>query len=187
VKQRREVWKGLQGFEDTNELVFLDESNAKTNMTRSHGRAKIGNRLKYPISPTWKSKTMLSSVRADGEIVCMVIDGALNGAGFKEYIKHFLLPTLHPNDLVILDNCRSHKNQEALDLITSVNAFYKFLPPYSPDLNPIENMWSKVKSILRKEEAKTDKKLMKVIKKALNSISQKDIIGWFGSCGYATE
>ena len=156
-------------------------------MTRSHGRSKIGKRLNYPISPTWKSKTMLSSIRADGETVCMVIDGALNGAGFKEYIEHFLVPTLKPGDLVILDNCRVHKNQDTLDLITSAKAFYKFLPPYSPDLNPIENMWSKVKNILRKEEAKTDKKLMKTIKKALDSISQKDIVGWFGHCGYATE
>jgi len=156
-------------------------------MTRSHGRAKIGKRLNYPSSPTWKSKTMLSSVRADGEIVCMVIDGALNGAGFKEYVEHFLVPSLKPGDLVILDNCRVHKNQDALGMITAAKAFYQFLPPYSPDLNPIENMWSKVKSILKKEEAKTDKKLIKAIKKALNSISINDIIGWFKHCGYANE
>ena len=174
----------MQKYEDYTKLVFLDESNAKTNMTRSHGRAKIGERLHYPISPTWQSKTMLSSVKADGTTVCMVIDGALNGAGFREYLQHFLIPTLKPGDLVILDNCRVHKNQEALDLITSAKADYKFLPPYSPDLNPIENMWSKVKSKLKKEEAKTDKKLMKVIKTALNEVSVKDIAGWFGHCGY---
>lgn len=176
----------MQKSQAPSTLVFLDESNAKTNMTRTHGRAKIGDRLNYPMSPTWKSKTMLSSVRADGKTVCMVIEGALNGDGFKKYVEHFLLPTLKPGDLVILDNCRVHKNQETLDLITSVKADYKFLPPYSPDLNPIENMWSKVKNILKKEEAKTNKKLMKAIRKALNLISVKDIAGWFQHCGYAT-
>ena len=129
-------------------LVFIDESGAKTNMTRLYGRAKAGERaIDYAPSGHWCTTTMISSVRLDGSTACMVVDGATNKEVFQVYVSEILLPTLHAGDVVIMDNLSSHKNQEVKNLIESVGAELWFLPPYSPDLNPIEQMWSKVKSI----------------------------------------
>jgi len=166
-------------------LVFIDESGAKTNMTRLYGRAKSGQRVvdNVPVGH-WCTTTMISSVRLDGSTACMVVDGATNKEVFQAYVQHILLPTLKPGDIVILDNLSAHKNQETRDLIESVGAELWFLPPYSPDLNPIEKMWSKIKSILRALKARTEKTLINAIAKALEVVTASDAKGWFESCGY---
>ncbi len=114
----------------------------------------------------------------------MVVNGATNKDVFQAYVQHILLPTLKPGDIVVLDNLSAHKNQETRDLIESVGAELWFLPPYSPDLNPIEKMWSKIKSILRTLKARTEKALINAIAKALESVTISDVNGWFESCGY---
>jgi len=166
-------------------LVFIDESGAKTNMTRLYGRAKDGQRaVDDAPSGHWCTTTMISSVRWDGSTACMVVDGATTKDIFKAYVENILLPTLRPGDVVVLDNLSSHKNQEVRDLIESAGAELWFLPPYSPDLNPIEKMWSKVKSILRKLKARTEQALITAIAQALNQVTASDAKGWFKSCGY---
>ena len=166
-------------------LVFIDESGAKTNMTRLYGRAKAGHRAvdETPCGH-WCTTTMISSVRLDGSTACMVVDGATTKDIFKAYVESILLPTLRPGDVVVLDNLSSHKNQEVRDLIESVGAELWFLPPYSPYLNPIEKMWSKIKAILRKFKARTEQALITAIAKALESVTAADANGWFQSCGY---
>lgn len=149
----REAWRRRQGKLDPSNLVFIDESGAKTNMTRLRGRAPRGRRLNAQApSGRWESTTMISSVRLDGSTACMTIGGATNSEIFRAYVAEILLPTLREGDLVVMDNLSAHKNAETIALIESVGAKAVFLPPYSPDLNPIEMMWSKVKSILRSVE-----------------------------------
>ena len=166
-------------------LVFIDESGAKTNMTRLYGRAKEGQRaVDDAPSGHWCTTTMISSVRLDGSTACMVVDGATTKDIFKAYVEHILLPTLKAGDIVVLDNLSAHKNKEILDLIESIGAELWFLPPYSPDLNPIEKMWSKIKSILRRLKARTEEALINAVAKALDAITANDVKGWFESCGY---
>ena len=166
-------------------LVFIDESGAKTNMTRLYGRAKSGKRaVDNTPSGHWCTTTMISSMRLDGSTACMVVDGATTKDIFEAYVKQILLPTLRPADVVIMDNLSAHKNQEVKDLIESVDAEIWFLPPYSPDLNPIEKIWSKIKAILRSLKARTEQALVDAIAKALDAITASDAKGWFESCGY---
>jgi transposase len=168
-------------------LVFIDESDAKTNMTRLYGRAKAGARAADTVpSGHWCTTTMISSMRLDGSTACMVVDGATNKEVFRAYVQHILLPTLKPGDVVVLDNLSAHKNQEVADLIESVGAELWFLPPYSPDLNPVEKMWSKVKAILRTLKARTEESLINAIAKALEAVTASDAKGWFESCGYTS-
>jgi transposase len=166
-------------------LVFIDESGAKTNMTRLYGRAKQGERATDNTpSGHWCTTTMISSMRLDGSTACMVVDGATNKEVFQAYVKHILLPTLKPGDIIVLDNLSAHKNKEIQELIESVGAELWYLPPYSPDLNPIEKMWSKIKAILRTLKARTEQSLINAIAKALEAITANDAKGWFESCGY---
>ena len=166
-------------------LVFIDESGAKTNMTRLYGRAKQGQRAvdNAPASH-WCTTTMISSMRLDGSTACMVVDGATTTDIFKAYAEQILLPTLKAGDIVVLDNLSAHKNQAIREVIESAGAELWFLPPYSPDLNPIEKMWSKVKAILRTLKARTEESLIKAIAKALEAVTASDAKGWFKSCGY---
>ncbi len=114
----------------------------------------------------------------------MVIDGATTSDVFREYVRHVLLPTLQPGDMVVLDNLSAHKDAEARGLIRSVGAEVRFLPPYSPDLNPMEKMWSKVKEFLRDAKSRTQEALFNAIADALENVTRQDAEGWFRSCGY---
>ena len=128
---------------------------------------------------------MISSVRLDGSTACMVVDGATTKDIFKAYVEQILLPTLHAGDVIVLDNLSAHKNKEIRDLTEAVGVQLWFLPPYSPDLNPIEKMWSKIKAILRMLKARTEQALIHAVAKALEAVTAKDAKGWFDSCGYA--
>lgn len=127
---------------------------------------------------------MISSVRLDGTTACMTVGGATDTATFKSYVGEILLPTLREGDVVIMDNLSAHKNAAVVSLIESAGARAVFLPPYSPDLNPIEMMWSKVKSILRKLEARDEDSLFEAIGRALSKVTARDAMGWFAHCGY---
>ena len=175
-----------QGDLDPARLVFIDESGAKTNMTRLRGRAKGGSRcVEDAPHGHWCTTTMISSVRLDGSTACMAIDDATSAEVFREYVRHVLTPTLRPGDIVVLDNLAAHKDAEALGLIRAADAEVWFLPPYSPDLNPIEKMWSKVKELLRAAKARTFDALLAAIADAMKTITAQDAHGWFESCGYA--
>ena len=128
---------------------------------------------------------MISSIRLDGSTACMTIDGATDTEVFQTYVREVLYPTLRPGDVVVMDNLGPHKNQETLNLIIRAGAQALFLPAYSPDLNPIEKMWSKVKSLLRGAEARTPADLITAIGQALAKVTPQDALGWFTSCGYS--
>ena len=170
---------------DAGRLVFLDESGAKTNMTRRRGRAKQGARV-YDSAPSghWSTTTMISSLRLDGQTACMVLAGATDTAAFVEYVRWVLAPTLRRGDVVVLDNLSSHKDPAVRDLIEQCAASLVYLPAYSPDFNPIEKMWSKVKELLRGAKARTEEALFEQIGKALEQVTPNDAVGWFTSCGY---
>ncbi len=127
---------------------------------------------------------MISSVRLDGSTACMTVNGSTDTVTFKSYVGEILLPTLREGDMVIMDNLSAHKNASVVGLIESAGAQAVFLPPYSPDLNPIEMMWSKVKSVLRKLEARDSDSLFDAIGRALAEVTARDAMGWFAHCGY---
>jgi len=131
--------------------------------------------------------SILSSIRANGDMVPLVFEGALNGDLFKEYISECLAPSLNEGDIVIMDNLTSHKVKGVIDPIIAAGASVIYLPPYSPDLNPIEMMWSKMKAYLRKVKAQTKESLEIAIAQALSLVSTSDILGWFTENGYSTH
>lgn len=167
-------------------MIFLDESGAKTNMTRLCGRAPKGQRVhaKTPHGH-WNTTTLLGAIRLDGSTACMTIEGAADTEVFQAYVRHVLCPRLRPGDVVIMDNLSPHKSEPTLSLITDAGAQILFLPAYSPDLNPIEKMWSKVKNFLRSAEARTEDALIQAIAAALMTITPQDALNWFAGCGYS--
>ena len=171
---------------DVEKLVFLDESGVNTNMSRRYARSIIGQRANDAIPlNTGKSTTILSSVRLDRTIVPVLFADAVNRDRFLDYLKEHLVPTLQPGDIVIMDNLRTHKVDGVAALIQSAGAVPVYLPPYCPDLNPIEEMWSKIKAYLRKVKARSSVLLVQAIKDAFSTVSVSDIFGWFEHAGYS--
>ena len=182
---KREIWKTLQSVLDPACLVFLDESGVNTGMTRLYGRAASHERVVEAVPDTrFHRTTILSSVRLDGTIVPIAFEGALNGSIFKTYVTECLVPSLRPRDIVVMDNLSSHKVSGIVAAIEGAGASVLFLPPYSPDFNPIELMWSKIKAILRKLKIRSKELLDDAIACALDSITPSDIAGWFKHDGY---
>ena len=128
---------------------------------------------------------MISSIRLDGTTACMHLSGAADTCAFVAYIGQVLCPTLKKGDVVVMDNLAVHKSPEVLRLVAAAGAEVRFLPAYSPDLNPIEKMWSKIKALLRSAEARTPEQLDQAISLAFSKITSKDAAGWFASCGYS--
>ena len=156
VAKRREQWKKYQSRLDASHLVFIDETWAKTNMTRTHGWCARGERLlaKAPYGH-WRTMTFLAALRCDRVDAPCVIDGPINGSSFLAYVEQILAPTLQPGDVVIIDNLASHKSRAVEKAIRATGARLLFLPPYSPDLNPIEQVFAKMETLLRKADART--------------------------------
>lgn len=155
-------------------------------MTRLRGRAPRGERL-HAAAPHghWHTTTMISAIRLDGSTAAMAIEGATDTEVFRAYVEKVLCPMLRAGDIVVMDNLSPHKNELTLSLIEVAGASVLFLPPYSPDLNPIEKMWSKEKQSLRSVEARTREELLEAIDRALQTVTAKDALGWFVSCGYS--
>ncbi len=128
---------------------------------------------------------MISSIRLDGSTACMALEGTTDTETFRAYVRQVLVPTLRAGDIVVMDNLSPHKSDQTLALIFDARAQVLFLPAYSPDFNPIEMMWSKLKSLLRSAEARTAADLITAIGQALASITSKDALGWFTCCGYS--
>ena len=188
VKAQRKAWWKRASEVDLRRWHFLDESGAKTNMTRRYGRSFNGQRV-VDATPHghWCTTTMLSSIRLDGTIAAMVIEGATDAAVFRAYVTRVLIPTLRPGDIVVMDNLSPHKSAGIAEAIEAAGAEVWFLPPYSPDFNPIEKMWSKIKAFLRTAKARSYEALLEAIADALKTITASDAIGWFESCGYRYE
>jgi transposase len=155
-------------------------------MTRLWGRAARGQRV-HASAPAghWQTTTMICSLRLDGSTACMAIPSATDTEVFRAYVAEVLCPTLRPGDLVVMDNLAPHKSDPTLELIAAAGASVLFLPAYSPDFNPIEKMWSKVKAHLRGAEARTREDLITEIGNALEKVTAQDALGWFVSCGYS--
>ncbi len=128
---------------------------------------------------------MMASLRLDGRTECLTLEGATDTQSFRVFVERVLAPTLQPGDLVVMDNLSPHKSDPTLARIAAAGAAVIFLPAYSPDLNPIEKMWSKVKALLRAAEARTPADLITVIGQALAQVTARDALGWFVSCGYS--
>jgi transposase len=153
-------------------------------MCRLHGRSRKGERCHDSASGSWQTMTMTSSIRLDGSTECLVFEGATDKVSFGVYMEECLLQQLRDNDIVIMDNLSSHKNSFDLSKFELRNITIKYLPPYSPDFNPIEQMWSKIKSSLREYRATTSDELFLAIQKAFKFVTSSDAQGWFKHCGY---
>ena len=176
------VWQaGL----DPDRLVFIDETWAKTNMTRPRGRSYQGHRLiaKTPHGH-WMTTTFLAALRSHGLTAPLVVDGAINGDLFLAYVEQQLLPTLGRHDLVIMDNLSSHKRAGVQEAIESVGASLVYLPPYSPDFNPIEQAFSKFKWLLKSAAKRTVAALWETCGELLDQFSETECRNYFRHCGY---
>ena len=166
-------------------LVFIDETSVTTKMVRQYGRSPRGERLvaKVPHGH-WKTLTFIAGLRVDGLTAPTVIDGAMDGPAFLAYIEQVLAPTLAKGDIVFMDNVRTHKVIGVAEAIAAVGATLRYLPAYSPDFNPIEMAFSKLKATLRKGAARTVEALWKLIRKLLKTFAPDDCAGYFRHAGY---
>jgi transposase len=187
VARRRARWQTHQGKLDVRRLVFIDETWAKTNMTRTHGWCRRGQRLnaKAPYGH-WKTLTFLAALRHDRIDAPAVFDGPINAVRFLAYVEQILAPTLGPNDIVILDNLGSHKGVAVRQAIRATGARVFFLPPYSPDLNPIEQVFSKLKRLLKKAEERTVEATWRRIGSLLDAFSPHECANYLRNSGYAS-
>jgi transposase len=170
---------------DPRRLVFVDECSTNIALTRLYARAPRGERACARAPRNWgKNITLIASLSAEGIGAAMSVEGATDAAAFETYVEHFLAPTLKAGQIVVMDNLSVHKSARAKELIEGAGAEVLFLPPYSPDFSPIEEAFSKVKSILRRIGARTREALLEATSEALHAVSRRDARGWFGHCGY---
>lgn len=177
-------------FLSPDSVVFLDESGAKTNMARRYGRAFGGARcIDFTPHGHWKTATMLSAIRRDGVLrgATVMVDGAVDGQTFLTYAERCLAPSLRRGDVVVMDNLAAHKVAGVVEAVEAVGASVWYLPPYSPDLNPIEKLWSKVKSWLRRVSARTFDGLCDAVADALRSVTAAECTNYFAACGWGQK
>ena len=170
---------------DPDKIVFIDETWAKTNMTRIRGRAKEGQRVvaKVPHGH-WKTTTLVAALDQKGMRCSATLDGAVNGDAFEAFVRQVLVPTLTAGDMVVMDNLSSHKVAGIRQAIEAAGAELRYLPPYSPDLNPIELAFSKLKKLLRDGAERTVDKLWKLCGSILNQFTESECRNYFQHCGY---
>ena len=166
-------------------LVFIDETSVTTKMVRLSGRAPRGERLVANVPHGhWKTLTLIAALRVDGLTAPYVIDGAMDGAAFMAYVEQVLVPTLVKGDIVFMDNLRTHKVDGVREALRAVGATVRYLPAYSPDLNPIEMAFSKLKAALRKGAKRTVKELWRLIGKLVKSFAPEECANYFRHAGY---
>jgi transposase len=185
VAAARERWKAGQAALDPTKLVFVDETGANTKMVRAYGRAPRGQRVldKQPWGH-WKTTTFTCGLRCDGVVAPFVLDGAMNRDAFEVYVEKVLAPSLSEGDRVILDNLAAHKGDKVRELIEARGATLVFLPPYSPDLNPIEMAFAKLKALLRKAAERTVAALWDRIGELLNAFTPQECANYLVHAGY---
>ena len=187
VAQARQDWRAAQGALNVSRLVFLDETWAKTNMARTRGRCARSQRLlgKVPFGH-WRTTTVVAALRCDGIIAPMVLDRPIDGGWFLAYVQQVLVPELRAGDIVIMDNLGSHKSPAVQAAIEAAGASLRFLPPYSPDLNPIEMAFSKFKAGLRKAAERAVEPLWTTIGKLLDQLEPTECANFFKAAGYGS-
>lgn len=169
-------------------IKFIDESGVHLGFTRTRGRATPGERVREGVpSHSGEKLTLIAAIGLSGISAEWMVEGAMDGDAFETYIKNVLLPTLRKGDILLMDNLKVHKASWLEELLQTRGVRLEYLPPYSPDLNPIELCWSKIKSILRSLKPRTVDDLQKALKKAFRSISIIDIFRWFRHCGYVVR
>lgn len=188
MRARRLAWFEAQPDLDPARLVFIDETGATTKMARLRGRSPRGQRCRAAVPHGhWKTTTLVAGLRLDGMTAPMVIDGAMNGEAFAAYAEHLLAPTLAPGDIVVMDNLPAHRVKGAREAIEKAGARLLFLPPYSPDFNPIEQAFAKLKALLRKAAARSVDALEAVIAVALDAFTTAECANYFTNSGYEPE
>jgi transposase len=186
VQAQRKAFKKKLAAVDPDHLVFVDESGANTGMTRSHGRAPRGERVQATAPGAWQNVTLLTGMRTSGVVAPLALPGAVDRVVFQTYVQQALVPELQEGDVVVMDNLQPHKNPAVIAAIEAAGARVEPLPVYSPDLTPIEEMFSKTKSYLRTVAARTTDTVVTAMGEALNRVTQSDIRGWFHDrCAYA--
>lgn len=181
----RQVWRATQPDLDPARLVFIDETGASTKMARLYGRSRRGTRCIASIPHGhWKTTTFVGALRQSGMTAPMVLDGAMDGAAFLAYLEQVLVPTLRPGDIVVMDNLPAHKPDKVRNAIARAGAELRYLPPYSPDLNPIEMAFAKLKALLKKAAARTVEDLWRAVAAALPRITQHECRNYLAAAGY---
>jgi transposase len=185
VAAAREAWRSNQARLNPARLVFIDETWATTNMTRLRGRCQRGSRLVAAVPHGhWRTSTFVAALRIGGITAPLVLDGAINGEAFRAYIEQILTPTLTPGDIVIMDNLASHKVAGVRQAIEACGASLLYLPPYSPDLNPIEQSFAKLKALIRKAATRSREALWNAIGQLLSRFQTHECANYFANAGY---
>jgi transposase len=187
VAEQRKQWPQRLAGVSATRLVFVDESGANTQMTRRYGRSPVGQRLVCSVPQGhYQTTTMIAAVRLTGPQAPWLFDGAMDGESFLTWVKQELVPGLQQDDVVILDNLSTHKVAGVQETIAAAGARLEYLPPYSPDFNPIENLWSKVKQGLKSRQPRNARQLFKAAAAAFAAVTPEDCHGFFSHAGYTT-
>jgi transposase len=187
VAQKRRRWRAWQRFMDPVRFVFLDETGTATNMARRYGRSPCGERLIGAVPQGhWKTTTVIAGLKQSGIVAPLVLDGPMTGPAFRAYVEQFLAPALEPGDVVVLDNLPAHKVDGVRQAIAAAGASILYLPPYSPDLNPIEQLFAKLKALLRTAAARTKDELWQAIGRLLATVPPSECVNYLNHCGYGS-
>ena len=185
VAAARQEWRAGQAGLNPERLVFIDETGAATNMARRYGRCPRGQRLVSSVPwGHWKTTTFVAALRVDRVTAPCVLDGPMDGDSFRAYIEQSVVPTLRQDDIVVIDNLSSHKVAGIREAIEAAGAELRYLPPYSPDLNPIEQLFAKIKALLRKAAARTIDALIAAIADALTKVTPRECANYLAHQGY---
>jgi transposase len=188
VQARRKAFQAKLAAVDPDHLVFVDESGANTGMTRTYGRAPQGERVMATAPAGWHNVTLIAGLRTSGVVAPLAVPGAVDRVVFRTYVAKALAPQLQAGDVVVFDNLQPHKDPAVAAAIEAVGARVEPLPPHSPDLTPIEEMFSKTKGFLRSAAARTTERVINAMGQALDRVTTSDILGWFHDrCAYATR
>ena len=179
VQEKRADFRAEAAGWDPNRLIYIDESAATTAMTRTRGRAPVGQRVVGAVPGHWDTITLTCGLRLSGVTAAMVFEGATDAGTFENYVEQVLVPELQPGDVVIWDNVKPHQSEDAVEAVEATGARVIPLPPWSPDMTPIEELFSKVKGILRSAGARTKEAVYTAIVTALHEVCPEDIAGWF--------
>lgn len=185
VARRRQRWRAWQRYMDASRFVFLDETGLNTKMTRLYGRSPRGERLVAAVPHGhWRTTTFIAGLRQSGVIAPLVLDGPMTGAAFRAYVEQALAPALKPGDVVVMDNLAAHKVAGIAEAIALAGASLLYLPPYSPDLNPIEQLIAQLKALLRNAAARTKEALWATAGQLLDLILPSQCRNYLANSGY---
>ena len=187
VAHKRRLWRAWRRFMDPARFVFLDETGTATNMARRYGRSPGGARLVAAVPHGhWHTTTFIAGLKQSGIVAPLVLEGPMTGPAFRAYVAQFLVLALAPGDVVVLDNLAAHKVKGVRQAIAAAGASILYLPPYSPDLNPIEQLFARLKALLRKTAARTKHELWQAIGRLLARVPPSECANYLSHCGYGS-